>query len=753
MAGCLQTLESIYRTTENMSYKTCLFAHIKIEIFYHFTDEAPYPKGMARPRLAIGLGCFLVGASGCGSVCSDDGPAWAQNPEECNFANSDSDSDAETTTTTTTDPTTVGPTTTTVDPTTTASESDSEAMTDGTGDPPTQYCLDADMDGQGDPNMCIDATDDPPPGYVPNNLDCDDSDPNTFTGAAELDDPDACMTDADDDGYGDDDPKDGVTPGQDCADDNGFAFPGAAELDDEDACMEDEDDDGYGDLDPPDGVDPGTDCIDTDPDTYPGAAENTDPEACMTDADGDGHGDADPEPGAVPGDDCDDTSEHTFPGAAPLDDELACMKDVDDDDYGDDNPPDGVVAGTDCNDDEPNTYPGAAENEIPPGLCQQDIDDDGWGSNTPPDGVTPGLDCDDADESIFQLCANCTPNEYFCKEDESHLCNGLGNGSSLEEVCEIGCNPEDGLCYQELMVDAGESVCINPGESVQLQAVATGGDGNYMWDWMPPETLSDPMIENPMAMPMGATTYTVNVMDGLNQMASDTVSVFLTGEALELSDEACKITNFAYGGNPSVNWNWNPNLVELCQLANSSPTARFCGWSLDNANLQGRFQVKTGSDDDYIGFLWGIQPFDQMTEEPKQFYFFGWKQGNQFGWCGGNHPQSGGSGMMVKRMDVQDPMNAPLSCADFHDINDSTNATVLATPSEFTTQGWLDNVPYIFDLTHTPTDFTIRIIREDNMQVVAEQTFMDDTYPNGQVGFYAYSQQNSCFSNFQTSCL
>ena len=59
--------------------------------------------------------------------------------------------------------------------------------------------------------------------------DCNDSDANTFPGAADLDDADACMTDADDDGYGDSAPLDGVTAGTDC--DDGDADLNPADLD------------------------------------------------------------------------------------------------------------------------------------------------------------------------------------------------------------------------------------------------------------------------------------------------------------------------------------------------------------------------------------------------------------------------------------------------------------------------------------------------------------------------------------------
>ena len=39
------------------------------------------------------------------------------------------------------------------------------------------------------------------------------------------------------------------------------------------------------------------------------------------------------------------------------------------------------------------------------------------------------------------------------------------------------------------------------------------------------------------------------------------------------------------------------------------------------------------------------------------------------------------------------------------------------------------------------------------MNVIAEMTFADNTYPNGQAGFYAYSQAQACFKDYITSCL
>ncbi len=716
-----------------------------------------------RFSLLVGVGTLLALAPACGSKCLDDGFAWSQSKEEC-VADSATATDTETGTTTTstatateTDTTTMGTMTVTNSGTEsdTATETDTATDTDGGG----LWCKDVDMDGQGDPESCIPSDGgEPPPGYVPNAEDCDDLDEHTYKGAAEIEFPDLCATDVDGDGWAEPNPADGVTPGTDCLDNNPYVFPGAAEIEDATACMKDEDDDGWGDINPPAGAVAGTDCVDTDVNTFPGASENEgDPKACTTDADGDGWGDSNPPPGSTPGSDCDDSNEFTFPGSAPNDDPDACLKDEDDDDWGDLFPPDGVDMGTDCNDASANTYPGAAELEEESEECMADEDEDGYGDDNPENpNVVSGNDCNDSDASIFMNCADCTPDEFFCEADELHLCNMNGTGSKLEEVCEFGCDMENGVCYDILTVDAGESVCIDKGAMAQLQAVTMGGDGAYVWDWTPAGTLSDAAIENPVATPNAATTYMVTVTDGKNSMASDNVSVFIKGASLVLDDESCKITNFGWDKEQSHSdpvWSWDPNNVELCETANAHPSARFCGWELNNANLQGRFAIKTNSDDDWMGFMWGIQPFDQMTTEPEQFYFMGWKQSAQLGtFCSGDG-KTGRRGIIVKRIDVKDVNTDPLSCADFHSASDTTNSVLLADEDAFTTVGWKDNVSYIFDLTHTPTGFTVKIIQENNMMVIAEKDFIDDTYPSGQVGFYAYSQQQACFKNFQTSCL
>jgi hypothetical protein len=182
------------------------------------------------------------------------------------------------------------------------------------------WCADADGDGFGDPEMCVPGVpgEDPPPGQVPNDDDCDDTSATTFPGAAELDDPTACMKDEDDDGYGDTMPdprKPDILPGSDCDDLEASTFPGAAPNDDPEACMKDADGDDWGDDMPMSpGVDPGTDCDDDDVFTFPGAAEDENADACMKDEDDDGWGDTQVDPGVDVGSDCYDTNADLNPG-------------------------------------------------------------------------------------------------------------------------------------------------------------------------------------------------------------------------------------------------------------------------------------------------------------------------------------------------------------------------------------------------------------------------------------------------------
>jgi hypothetical protein len=173
-------------------------------------------------------------------------------------------------------------------------------------DPGTQnqdtWYLDADGDGWGLEDDTEEACD-PPGSYAAAFGDCDDADAAAFPGAAEVEDAEACMRDADGDGWGDEFPEvAGVDAGTDCDDDAATTNPdqtetwydgvdadcdgwndydqdhdgdrtpdgGGADCDDLDDEVNTDDDDG-------DGYHPcGGDCNDDDPAIMPGVFELTD---------------------------------------------------------------------------------------------------------------------------------------------------------------------------------------------------------------------------------------------------------------------------------------------------------------------------------------------------------------------------------------------------------------------------------------------------------------------------------------------
>ena len=406
--------------------------------------------------------------------------------------------------------------------------------------------------------------------------------------------------------------------------------------------------------------------------------------------------------------------------------------------------PGSVPNDDDCDDTNPDAFPGSAEKDSLT-ECQEDADGDGYGDNDPPPGVDPGSDCNDADAEVFVDCA-CVPGAASCEGDDLHQCNDAG---TMEDIttCEFGCDDAGFKCWDALTVDAGPSLCVDPNQPVQLNATAMGGDGMYAYAWTPADTLDDAAVQNPNAMPMGVTDYTVDVSDGEGNMASDTVSVFVKDQALNLSPEVCTVYDFPHENanqDPVSSWMWNDQTKELCETLNAKGSALFCGWVLDNATITGTFEVKTNDDDDWAGFMWGIQ-------DTSHFYIFTWKQAGQLGNSCGNVQVP--AGMQVKVVNVADEMMNPMVCQDLHEPADTANSKLLVAVDDFTTMGWADNTKYDFTLTHkTNGEMKIVVTRTDNAMLVAEKEFVDTTYPSGNFGMYTKSQINTCFSDFTVSC-
>lgn len=95
------------------------------------------------------------------------------------------------------------------------------------------WVFDDDGDGFPGASVLFEVCEAPTEGLLPltpSTLDCDDDDPRTYIGAAFRDAPTACMTDADEDGWGGDLPLDGIVAGRDCDDLDEQISPTALEV-------------------------------------------------------------------------------------------------------------------------------------------------------------------------------------------------------------------------------------------------------------------------------------------------------------------------------------------------------------------------------------------------------------------------------------------------------------------------------------------------------------------------------------------
>ena len=231
------------------------------------------------------------------------------------------------------------------------------------------------------------------------NDDCDDADASVYPGATEIavdgvdqdcDGADDCYYDGDLDGFGSTETLAGADltcenageslTADDCDDASDVTYPGAAPFDDAEACMTDADDDDYGDAAATGDVTPGTDCDDAEATTYPGAPD-TWYDGVDSDCAGDNDDDADVDGYGID-EDCDDTDATVYPGA-----DDTWYDGVDSDCGGDDDndaDADGVTVDEDCDDADSTVYPGAED------IADDGIDQDCDGEDT----VTPADDVD-----------------------------------------------------------------------------------------------------------------------------------------------------------------------------------------------------------------------------------------------------------------------------------------------------------------------------------------------------------------------
>ena len=393
----------------------------------------------------------------------------------------------------------------------------------------TTWYGDEDGDGFGNPAAALEACE-PPSGTVSNDSDCNDANPATYPGAAEVCDgvDNNCdgvvdelgsttfYRDADGDGHGDErdsiegcEPEDGyVVAAGDCDDADAEVYPGAEEVcngtdDDCDGELDegvmalfyaDADLDGYGDpahiteacaLPPGHSETPG-DCDDLNGDVHPGATEvcNGIDDDCNTLID-------DADPGldtATRSSWYADTDLDGYGAASSV--TLAC-----------DAPSGAVSDATDCDDEDDAVHPGATE------VCNG-IDDD---CDTRVDDADPGLD-------------SSTATSWYTDAD----LDGYGAAASVT----VACDAPSGAVSDATDCDDTKPD-VNPGASEVCDGVDTDCDGTL--SWLEADADGDGLLACESAVWMSTHSTTNSLASHTGSYGASEAASLLTAEGFTIS--------------------------------------------------------------------------------------------------------------------------------------------------------------------------------------------------------------------------
>lgn len=165
--------------------------------------------------------------------------------------------------------------------------------------------------------------------------------------------------------------------------------------------------------------------------------------------------------------------------------------------------------------------------------------------------------------------------------------------------------------------------------------------------------------------------------------------------------------------------NWTNNGTVATQNNNSNPSVLLSDTVWDNTLFNGSFGVRTTSDNDWLGIVFG---YTSATD----YYLFDWKQEAQT-WNG----NVANEGFAVSH----------ITGSSVNLWSHADDISVMETDYS-STNGWADNKMYDFSLRYTDNNIQIEVA--DGANILASFD-IDGTFSAGKVGFYSYSQPRTTF--------
>ncbi len=211
----------------------------------------------------------------------------------------------------------------------------------------------------------------------------------------------------------------------------------------------------------------------------------------------------------------------------------------------------------------------------------------------------------------------------------------------------------------------------------------------------------------------------------------------LLAAPLDLSSWTPLTLNFP-GGQGAGNWELQPGNTAVIQRLNADPSFYLNNVNQTSFSIDGSWRVNSGSDDDYMGFVFGYQ-------NSSQFYLFDWKQGTQ-GYVG----TTAAEGMTIKKLTgATGNGQVDLSLDELWENEANYGDMTVLAQNHGNTKGWADNTLYNFHLDFNLNPGEIHIVVTEGATELWNTTVNDSTYTGGQFGFYNYSQEQVEYSGFE----